>query len=117
MALLDIKNLTLEIEGSNGWMKALDKVSMRVEEGEIRALVGESGSGKSLIVRSIVGAIPENFRITADRMTWKGKDLLTMPDMERRLIMRTDIADIFQNPLLKVKCSKERSFRLLIYSL
>ncbi len=102
MALLDIKNLTLEIEGSNGWMKALDKVSMRVEEGEIRALVGESGSGKSLIVRSIVGAIPENFRITADRMTWKGKDLLTMSDMERRLIMRSDIAVIFQNPLLSL---------------
>ncbi|GAB5380248.1 MAG: ATP-binding cassette domain-containing protein [Aliiglaciecola sp.] len=102
MALLDIKNLTLEIDGSSGWMKALDKVSLRIEEGEIRALVGESGSGKSLIVRAVVGAIPEHWRVTADRMTWKGKDLLTMSQIERRKIMRSEIAVIFQNPLLSL---------------
>jgi cationic peptide transport system ATP-binding protein len=102
MPLLDIKNLTLEIESANGWMKALDKVNMRVDEGEIRALVGESGSGKSLIVRSIVGAIPKNFRITADRMTWKGKDLLTMSVIDRRNVMRSEIAVIFQHPLLSL---------------
>ncbi|GAC14095.1 oligopeptide/dipeptide ABC transporter ATP-binding protein [Aliiglaciecola lipolytica] len=99
MALLDIKNLTLEISGSTGWMKALDKVNLRIEEGEIRALVGESGSGKSLIVRAIVGAIPDNWRITADRLTWRGRDLLTISRSERRKIMRSEIAVIFQNPV------------------
>ena len=59
MALLDIKNLTLEIDASGGWIKALDKVSLTIDTGEIRALVGESGSGKSLVVKAIVGALPE----------------------------------------------------------
>ena len=98
MGLLDIKNLTLEIDGANGLIKALDKINLTLDSGEIRALVGESGSGKSLIVRAIVGAIPDNWRITADRLTWKGRDLLTMSQAERRKIMRSDIAVIFQNP-------------------
>jgi cationic peptide transport system ATP-binding protein len=98
MALLDIKNLTLEIDASGGWIKALDKVNLTVNTSEIRALVGESGSGKSLIVRAIVGALSENWRITADRMTWKGRDMLSMSQAQRRSIMREDIAVIFQNP-------------------
>ncbi|MCC2616656.1 ATP-binding cassette domain-containing protein [Aestuariibacter halophilus] len=99
MPLLDIKNLTLEIESTQGWIKALDKVSLQLEGGEVRALVGESGSGKSLIVKSIVGAIPEHWRITADRMSWKGQDLISMSSDARRRIMREDIAVIFQNPV------------------
>ena len=99
MALLDIKNLTLEIDAAGGWIKALEKVNLTLDAGEIRALVGESGSGKSLIVKAIVGAVPEHWKITADRMTWKGQDLLTMSDLERRKIMRNDIAVIFQNPV------------------
>lgn len=99
MALLDIKNLTLEIDAAGGYIKALDKVNLTLESGEIRALVGESGSGKSLIVRAISGAIPETWRLTADRMTWKGVDMMTMSDSERRRIMRNDIAVIFQDPI------------------
>ncbi|WJG08374.1 oligopeptide/dipeptide ABC transporter ATP-binding protein [Aliiglaciecola sp. LCG003] len=113
MPLLDIKNLTLEIEGSSGWMKALDKVNLKVESGEIRALVGESGSGKSLIIRAIVGAIPENWRITADRLTWKGKDLLSMNAVERRQVMRSEIAVIFQNPLLSLDPSSTLGEQLM----
>jgi cationic peptide transport system ATP-binding protein len=55
MSLLDIKNLTLEIDTQNGWIKALDKINLVIEEGQIHALVGESGSGKSIIVKAING--------------------------------------------------------------
>ena len=47
MVILDIKNLTLEIESNGVLIKALDKVSLTIQENEIRALVGESGSGTS----------------------------------------------------------------------
>lgn len=98
MALLDIKNLTLEIDAAEGWIKALDKISLRLDSKEIRALVGESGSGKSLIVNAIVGATPSHWRITADRMTWQGQDLLGMTRAQKREILRNEIAVIFQNP-------------------
>lgn len=96
MLLLDIKNLTLEIDTTNGWVKALDKVNISLKRGQISALVGESGSGKSLIVRTIVGAVPDRWRITADRMTWKGRDLLSMSERERRQITRDEMSVIFQ---------------------
>ncbi|WP_018984554.1 oligopeptide/dipeptide ABC transporter ATP-binding protein [Salinimonas chungwhensis] len=98
MPILDIKNLTLEIETAGERVKALDKVSLTINSGEIRALVGESGSGKSLIVSAISGALPQKFHLTADRMSWKGKNLLSMPTEERRQLMRREIAVVFQNP-------------------
>lgn len=98
MPLLDIKNLTLEIETTTGWVKALDKVSLAINAKEIRALVGESGSGKSLIVKSIVGAINDSWRLTADRLNWRGVDLTLLSPEERRRITRDEIAVIFQDP-------------------
>lgn len=96
--LIDIKNLTLEINTTQGFFKALDKVSLTIHQNDIRALIGESGSGKSLIVKAIVGALPESWKITADRMSWKGTDLLTLSDSKRRELIRENIAVIFQNP-------------------
>lgn len=98
MSLLDIKNLTLEIDIAGEWVKALDKINLVINEGQIHALVGESGSGKSLIIKAIVGAIPQRWRVTADRMTWRGQDLLKMTVKNRRKVIRSDISVIFQNP-------------------
>jgi cationic peptide transport system ATP-binding protein len=98
MALLDIKNLTLYIDTGNTTVKALEKVNLTLSEGEIRALVGESGSGKSLMVRCIIGAIPDYWSIKADRITYAGQDLLNMSYEQRRKIMRREIAVVFQEP-------------------
>ncbi|NAW01345.1 ATP-binding cassette domain-containing protein, partial [Salmonella sp. hn-h4] len=68
MPLLDIRNLTIEFITADGPVKAVDRVSMTLNAGEIRGLVGESGSGKSLIAKAICGVTKENWRITADRM-------------------------------------------------
>jgi cationic peptide transport system ATP-binding protein len=99
MVLLDIRNFTLEIDIAGNWVKALDKISLLIDQGQIHALVGESGSGKSLIVKAIVGALPKRWRITADRMTWRGQDLLTMSVKARRKLIRNDISVVFQNPI------------------
>lgn len=99
MQLLDIKNLTLEIDTGGTWVKALDKASLSVKQNEIQALVGESGSGKSLMVKAIVGALPSRWRVRADRMHWKGQDMLSMSPKQRRQITRNDISVIFQNPV------------------
>ena len=98
MALLEIKNLSLFIETGGEEVKALDKVSISLNPGEVKALVGESGSGKSLIVRSVIGALPDNWTIKADRITYDGQNLQDMSREKRRQIMRRDIAVVFQEP-------------------
>ncbi|MEM0912168.1 MAG: oligopeptide/dipeptide ABC transporter ATP-binding protein [Pseudomonadota bacterium] len=98
MALLEIKNLSLFIKTGTDNVKALDKISLTLNAGEIKALVGESGSGKSLIVRSIIGALPDAWSVKADRITYDGQDLLNMSRDQRRQIMRRDIAVVFQEP-------------------
>jgi cationic peptide transport system ATP-binding protein len=98
MPLLDIKNLSLYLDTGGETVKALEKVSFTLKEGEIKALVGESGSGKTLVVRAIIGALPDYWRIKADRLTYKGQDLLKMNYEQRRQIMRREIAVVFQEP-------------------
>ncbi|MGL5038117.1 MAG: oligopeptide/dipeptide ABC transporter ATP-binding protein, partial [Aeromonas sp.] len=99
MPLLDIRNLTIEIETLQGKVKAVDKVSLTLTEGEIRGLVGESGSGKSLIAKVIVGIEKDSWTVRADRMRFNDIDLLAMAPKERRRIMAREIAMIFQDPI------------------
>lgn len=87
MPLLDIRNLTIEFMTANRPVKAVDRVSMTLSEGEIRGLVGESGSGKSLIAKAICGVTKDNIRVTADRFRFQDIDLLKLsPRKRRRLI-------------------------------
>ncbi|MFM2480014.1 oligopeptide/dipeptide ABC transporter ATP-binding protein [Celerinatantimonas sp. YJH-8] len=98
MALLDIRNLTIEIETPSGLVKAVDRVSITMAEGEIRALIGESGSGKSLIAKAILGVTKPTWRVRADRMRLGKVDLLSLSPKQRREVMGRDIAMIFQEP-------------------
>lgn len=98
MQLLDIRNLTLELETPDGIVRAVDRVNLSLKEGEIRGLVGESGSGKSLIAKAIMGVLHERWHISADRFSWCGEDLLRLPYHRQRQIISRDIAMIYQEP-------------------
>lgn len=86
----------MDIGGST--VQALEKVSFTLNEGEIKALVGESGSGKTLVVKAIIGALPGYWHVKADRLNFKGQDLIDLDYEQRRHIMRRDIAVVFQEP-------------------
>ena len=78
MALLDIRNLTVEFETTAGLFRAVDGVSLSCDKGEILAIVGESGSGKSVAMLAVMGLLPWTAKITADRMEFDGRDLQTL---------------------------------------
>ncbi|MCT8126743.1 MULTISPECIES: oligopeptide/dipeptide ABC transporter ATP-binding protein [unclassified Alishewanella] len=98
MLLLDIKNLTIELETPDGLIRAVDRVSLSLKEGETRGLVGESGSGKSLVAKAIVGVLNRRWHVHADRFNWLGQDLLRISSEQRRQIIGRDIAMIYQEP-------------------
>lgn len=98
MAILDIRHLTIEIDTPDGLVKAVDRMSLTMTEGEIRGLVGESGSGKSLVAKAIVGLCKDHWKISADRMRLGNIDLLQLTPRERRKVIARDVAMIFQEP-------------------
>ena len=51
MPILEINNVTKQFGG----LMALDDVSFRVDEGEIRGLIGPNGAGKSTMFKNIAG--------------------------------------------------------------
>src|SRR3712207_4290047 len=98
MPLLDIQNLSVEFPTQGGLMRAVDGVSLTLDEGEVLGVVGESGSGKSVTMLALMGLVPYPGRVTADRLAFAGRDLLTRPDAERRKLAGKDLAMIFQEP-------------------
>ncbi len=99
MPILEISNLSVDFRTVGGQFRAVDGVSMTVDPGEIVSIVGESGSGKSVSMLALMGLLPWTATITADRMVFDGKDLLTIPARERRRIIGNDLAMIFQEPM------------------
>ncbi|WP_081157915.1 ABC transporter ATP-binding protein [Ensifer aridi] len=99
MALLEIENLVVEFQTATGPFRAVDGVSLKVDEGEVLAIVGESGSGKSVSMLAAMGLLPWTATVTADKLTFNGRDLLKMSSADRRKIIGKDIAMIFQEPI------------------
>ncbi len=99
MPLLEIENLVVEFETASGPFRAVDGVSLSVSEREVLAIVGESGSGKSVSMLAVMGLLPWTAKVTADKLAFDGRDLLSLDVAERRRIVGKDMAMIFQEPM------------------
>ena len=101
VALIEIRDLTKSFSlgesvfggGGKGEVRAVDGVSLDIEEGETLGLVGESGSGKSTLGRLILRLIEP----TSGRIRFAGRDVMAAnrSDMRR---LRRDMQIIFQDP-------------------
>lgn len=98
MALLDIKNLSVEFPSKTGVMHAVDGVSLSLEAGEVLGIVGESGSGKSVTMMALMGLVSFPGRVTADKLEFAGHDLMRLSPRERSRLTGKDVAMIFQDP-------------------
>ena len=77
MALLEVKNLTAEVDGK----KILKGVNLTVNAGEIHAIMGLNGSGKSTLANVLAGR--DAYEVTGGEALYNGKDLLDMAPEER----------------------------------
>src|SRR4030095_4834840 len=91
MSLIEIRNLKKHFpvgEGlfsrGKGAVKAVDGVSLTVNEGETLGLVGESGCGKSTLGRALLRLIEPS----GGEVIFDGKNLLTLSQRELRDMRR-----------------------------
>ncbi|MDM4720718.1 ABC transporter ATP-binding protein [Micromonospora sp. WMMA1363] len=97
---LQVKDLHVEFRTRNGIAHAVNGVSFDLRPGETRAILGESGCGKSVTAQAIMGILdsPPGF-ITGGQIRYRGVDLLTLPEAQRRKVRANKVAMIFQDAL------------------
>jgi peptide/nickel transport system ATP-binding protein len=98
--LLSVRNLKTYFHTKTGPARAVDGISFEIEEGKTFALVGESGCGKSVTALSIIQLIPQPAGFYAGgSIEYKGRDLLRLPEFEKRRLRGSEISMIFQEPM------------------
>ncbi len=93
-AILELRHLT-KVFGGGGkqTVRAVDDVSITIQQGETFGLLGESGSGKSTVAR----LIPRLIEPTSGDLLFEGKPLNRLSDREMRVV-REQVQIVFQNP-------------------
>jgi ABC-type dipeptide/oligopeptide/nickel transport system ATPase component len=86
------------VTASYGGLPVVRDVSLSVERGDVLGLVGESGSGKTTLGLCVLGLLPEYARIDG-RILFEGRDLVAMPEREKRALRGARVSAVFQNPM------------------
>lgn len=97
--LVDIQNERLSFFTPAGEVKALNDVSIHLEEGEVLGIVGESGSGKSVTAYSLMGLTAHPGKLLGGSLVFEDKHIENMIEKELRQIRGNDISIIFQDPM------------------
>ena len=98
MALLTVRDLSVEFPASGAAVRAVRRVSLSVQDGEVVGLVGESGSGKTAAMMAIPGLLPSAAHV-AGSVRFAGRELLGAREQELRRIRGARIGVVFQDPL------------------
>lgn len=77
MTLLSIRGLTVH----HGQLRAVDRLDLRVGEGEVLAVIGANGAGKSSLLRAVAGLTPPS----SGSIHLRGRDITRLPAHERVL--------------------------------
>ena len=93
MKILETKDLVKIYGEGENQVRALDGVSVNIEDSEFVAIIGSSGSGKSTLLNMLGGLDrPSEGKVLVD-----GKDIFAMNDEELTVFRRRNIGFVFQN--------------------
>jgi len=97
--VLEVSGLRVEIPVTDTLLRPVRGIDLVVQPGETVAIVGESGCGKSLTALAIMGLLPRNALLTADRIALAGESLAGISQRRWRQLRGNRIAMIFQDPM------------------
>lgn len=97
--LLDIQNESLSFFTPAGEVKALNGISLTLEEGEVLGIVGESGSGKSVTAYSVMGLTAHPGKVIGGTIDFNGHRINDMTEKEMQKVRGNEVSIIFQDPM------------------
>lgn len=110
LPILNVQNLTTRLASEQGWVHAIEALSLVIEKGQTYALVGESGCGKSMTALSIARLLPDSGAVFAGQIKLANSeqstagqpsnslDVLRISESAMRNIRGKRISMIFQEP-------------------
>jgi len=98
--LLTIDHLNVDFALRSVTLRAINDVSLSIQQGERLGIVGESGAGKSVLGFSIINLISKPGYIASGEVFFQGKNLSKYSYEQMRNIRGNQIAMIFQDPMM-----------------
>ncbi|MBV8888966.1 MAG: ABC transporter ATP-binding protein [Alphaproteobacteria bacterium] len=96
--LVDLRQVSVTFGTSQGPILAVSAVDLAIRPGEIVGIAGESGSGKTTLCRAIMGALPDEARLSGE-IWFAGTRISGRPVAEIRRLWGREIAMVLQNPM------------------
>jgi oligopeptide/dipeptide ABC transporter ATP-binding protein len=110
MALLEVRDLSVTYSPrDSAAVRAVDRVSFDVHDGEFVGLLGESGCGKSTLGTAVLRLLDKPAAITGGTIRFDGRDVTTTAEDELRSLRWVDLSTVFQssmnslNPVITVQ--------------
>ena len=97
--LVDIQHERLSFFTPAGEVKALNDVSIHLNDGEVLGIVGESGSGKSVTAYSLMGLTAYPGKLVGGTIGFNGHRINDLSEKEFRKIRGNEVSIIFQDPM------------------
>ena len=97
--LVDIQHERLSFFTPTGEVKALNDVSIHLNDGEVLGIVGESGSGKSVTAYSLMGLTAYPGKLVGGTIDFNGHRINDLSEKEFRKIRGNEVSIIFQDPM------------------
>ena len=101
MPVLSVRELRVYYGTVRGPVRAVDRVTLDIDQGEVVGLVGESGCGKSTLGRGILGLLPEGAKADGE-VLYGGRNLIGIPPRELRRLRGAELGLIFQEPMTRL---------------
>jgi peptide/nickel transport system ATP-binding protein len=99
--VLSVRDLRVYYGTAGGSVRAVDRVSLDIDAGEVVGLVGESGCGKSTLGRGILGLLPEGASADGE-VLYDGRNLIGMAPKALRRLRGPGLGLIFQEPMTRL---------------
>jgi ABC-type glutathione transport system ATPase component len=99
--LLQVRDLSVHYRGTDGQpCVAVRNANFDIATGEIVGIFGASGSGKTSLGLSLLRLLPDPAQMTARVLTFQGRDLLQLSQVQMRRVRGNEISIMYQEPAL-----------------